>query len=439
MTRKNFNLTAVKPYNGVNLNIFTADGDENLYIARKQVGDALGYSHGSEAVSQLHRDHAELLDKSSALVLIKADFETRRWNILYNQDGILEICRLSRKPQARKFANFVNQTVKEIKMMKFENYNSNRNNSVETGIQDAAKSNDLAIYTHPEFGRIRGVVINGEPWFVGKDVAAALGYSAARNAIAAHVDSEDKLTHRISASGQMRDVTVINESGVYALIFGSKLDNAKRFKHWVTHEVLPSIRKTGGYAHNSALLNTSKLYNDLEDIRGRIAELSVSLEAVKDALNRGFAFERERLAKISRTVSYINYFETLNFRSGYNKKWKDIWWKRVLQISGFLGKDAKSVLRAIYKEMENRCGVTLNDFSEDYKRVKNISYASGLEVISNSVSLRQKFENIVTETMEICGLSDDNDGESGDSLLFSMISDALSEREAAAPRSDIKI
>ena len=62
MTRKNFNLTAVKPYNGVNLNIFTTDGDENFYIARKQVGDALGYSHGSEAVSQLHRDHAELLD-----------------------------------------------------------------------------------------------------------------------------------------------------------------------------------------------------------------------------------------------------------------------------------------------------------------------------------------------------------------------------------------
>lgn len=79
----------------------------------------------------------------------------------------------------------------------------------------------------------------GEPWFVGKDVAEALGYGRADNAIRQHVEKEDKLTHQISASGQNRNMYVINESGLYALIFGSKLESAKRFKHWVTSEVLP--------------------------------------------------------------------------------------------------------------------------------------------------------------------------------------------------------
>lgn len=100
---------------------------------------------------------------------------------------------------------------------------------------------------HPEFGNLRTLTIDGEPWFVGKDVAEALGYSAERNAISRHVSDEDKLTHRISASGQMRTVTIINESGLYSLILSSKLESAKTFKHWVTAEVLPTIRKTGGY------------------------------------------------------------------------------------------------------------------------------------------------------------------------------------------------
>lgn len=108
--------------------------------------------------------------------------------------------------------------------------------------------NNIQVFNNPEFGNIRTVEIDNEPWFVGKDVASALGYTAERNAIAAHVDGEDKLTHQISASGQMRSVTVINESGLYSLILSSKLPSARRFKHWVTSEVLPAIRKHGMYA-----------------------------------------------------------------------------------------------------------------------------------------------------------------------------------------------
>lgn len=92
------------------------------------------------------------------------------------------------------------------------------------------------------------MLINNEPWFVGKDVALSLGYKDTSDALKKHVTDEDKLTRCFADSGQNRQMYVINESGLYALIFGSKLESAKRFKHWVTSEVLPQIRKTGSYA-----------------------------------------------------------------------------------------------------------------------------------------------------------------------------------------------
>lgn len=108
--------------------------------------------------------------------------------------------------------------------------------------------NDLQIFNSEEFGEIRTVQLNNETYFIGKDVAEALGYERATKAIQDHVDSEDKDEVPIQDSiGRMQNTPVINESGLYALIFGSKLESATRFKHWVTSEVLPTIRKTGGY------------------------------------------------------------------------------------------------------------------------------------------------------------------------------------------------
>ena len=106
--------------------------------------------------------------------------------------------------------------------------------------------NDLMIFKNEEFGEIRSLEINNEPYFVGKEIATVLGYERTDNAIRQHVDEEDKLMHQISASGQNRNMTLINESGLYSLIMSSKLPNAKKFKRWVTSEVLPAIRKTGG-------------------------------------------------------------------------------------------------------------------------------------------------------------------------------------------------
>lgn len=107
--------------------------------------------------------------------------------------------------------------------------------------------NNIQIFENAEFGKVRTVVINDEPWFVGKDVALALGYSNTKDALAKHVDEEDKLGSQIATSGQRRQMTVINESGLYSLVLSSKLPTAKKFKRWVTSEVLPSIRKTGSY------------------------------------------------------------------------------------------------------------------------------------------------------------------------------------------------
>ena len=107
--------------------------------------------------------------------------------------------------------------------------------------------NGLQTFNNAEFGQIRTVQLNNETYFVGKDVADALGYSNTRDALAKHVDTEDKADVAIHDGSQNRNMTVINESGLYALIFGSKLESAKRFKHWVTSEVLPELRKNGQY------------------------------------------------------------------------------------------------------------------------------------------------------------------------------------------------
>ena len=113
----------------------------------------------------------------------------------------------------------------------------------------SSSTSQCEIFNHPEFGNLRCIEIDGEPWFVGKDVADALGYSNASKAIIAHVDSEDKVIKMIPNSQNGKTIGkayIINESGLYSLILSSKLESAKRFKHWVTSEVLPCIRKTGG-------------------------------------------------------------------------------------------------------------------------------------------------------------------------------------------------
>lgn len=108
----------------------------------------------------------------------------------------------------------------------------------------------MQIFNNPEFGEVRTVNIGGEPWLVGKDVSVALGYANPQRAIRDHVDDEDKGVTEMVTPGGTQKVPIINESGLYSLVLSSKLPTAKKFKRWVTSEVLPAIRKTGGYQAN---------------------------------------------------------------------------------------------------------------------------------------------------------------------------------------------
>ena len=149
---------------------------------------------------------------------------------------------------------------------------------------------NIKIFENPEFGSIRTVEINNEPWFVGKDVAEALGYANTRDALAKHVDDADKTSVAIRDSGSNYQsmANVINESGVYSLIFGSKLPKAKEFKHWVTSEVLPAIRKHGGYLSPEKIEEVLsdpdtiiKLATNLKEEQAKRREAEAKLEKAK--------------------------------------------------------------------------------------------------------------------------------------------------------------
>ena len=145
--------------------------------------------------------------------------------------------------------------------------------------------NEIQIFNNPQFGEVRAVTVDNEPWFVGKDVAERLGYKDTSDALKKHVDNEDKLTRQFADSGQNREMIIINESGLYSLVLSSKLPTAKAFKRWITSEVIPSIRRHGAYmtpeALQAAILNPDtmiqlcqQLKNEQDRNRQLIAENS---------------------------------------------------------------------------------------------------------------------------------------------------------------------
>lgn len=147
--------------------------------------------------------------------------------------------------------------------------------------------NKLTIFENPEFGSIRTVEVDGEPWLVGKDVAAALGYKNPQEAIRTHVDDEDKGVSEILTPGGKQSVPIINESGLYSLVLSSKLPTAKKFRRWVTSEVLPSIRRNGFYAANSSILHLVENMNtqftvlneQLSSMNRNVERLAIAVES----------------------------------------------------------------------------------------------------------------------------------------------------------------
>lgn len=147
--------------------------------------------------------------------------------------------------------------------------------------------NELMIFNNPEFGEIRTVEVDGEPWLVGKDVARALGYKDATKAARERVDAEDRGVAKMDTPSGQQEMTIINESGVYSLVLGSKLPSAKKFKRWVTSEVLPSIRKNGMYLLPKDYPSALRALADSEEQR-------MALECT----NATLAAENERQAQV---------------------------------------------------------------------------------------------------------------------------------------------
>ena len=158
--------------------------------------------------------------------------------------------------------------------------------------------NELKVFQNEEFGTVRTTAINGEPYFVGKDVAAILGYSDTAKAIRVHVDDEDKGVDEMDTPGGKQNIILINESGLYSLILSSKLPTSKRFKRWVTSEVLPTIRRHGVYAIDEVL-------NDPEMLISALTALKAERENNR-RLNEKVAFQTQQIAELQPKASYYD-------------------------------------------------------------------------------------------------------------------------------------
>lgn len=167
---------------------------------------------------------------------------------------------------------------------------------------------NIEIFKNEEFGEIRMLEINNEPWFVGNDVAIILGYKKPRNAVSNHIDEEDKKVAPIQGTlGGSQETTMINESGMYSLILSSKLSNAKKFKRWVTNEVLPSIRKHGAYMTDDTI---EKALNDPDFLIQLATKLKEEKELRIKAEN-----ERKRLIHQGKLYTATEIAKELGFTS----------------------------------------------------------------------------------------------------------------------------
>ena len=191
----------------------------------------------------------------------------------------------------------MNTPVDDNKQISMFDYMQNKNNSSTSSSTTTTATPEVKVFknpVHPEFGNLRTIEIDGEPWFVGKDVAAALGYTKERNALDKHVDKDDALKRGVTDSmGRTQQMTIINESGLYSLILSSKLPSAKEFKHWVTAEVLPSIRKNGAYIRNQENMTPAEIV-----ARGLIAAQKIIEERDKE-----IAHLNNRCGRLTQTIA----------------------------------------------------------------------------------------------------------------------------------------
>lgn len=204
---------------------------------------------------------------------------------------------------------------------------------------------DLQIFNSPEFGAIRTIEKDGEPWFVGKDVAVVLGYGDTDQALRKHIDDEDKLTRRFDGSGQNRQMTIINESGLYSLVLSSKLPTAKQFKRWVTSEVIPSIRKTGSY---SVPCDLSRLSPEMQMLK-LLTDKAIENELAQQEQAR-------QLHQVEQKVENIRELVGINPNG-----WREDCRKLIVKIAYSMGGNEyiREVNNEVFNLVDKRAGVSL--------------------------------------------------------------------------------
>lgn len=257
--------------------------------------------------------------------------------------------------------------------------------------------NELQVFNSPEFGDIRAVEIDGEPWFVGKDVAAGLGYKDTVNALKAHVDDEDKRGWRITTPSGEQEMTIINESGVYSLIFSSKLEKAREFKRWVTAVVLPSIRKHGAYIAPNAQpqgMEAAALQAVVQPIAAALEALTGVVQAMSqrlDGLEQGRA-ELKALPPGGEAVS-----STPGVAS--QRRWMRTVSEKLDLLSAKYGKSNNAILHKIYKDMEEEFETVMEDEKYRTMEEQGLEKCSVLTAIFFDEELRDYFQRYVDHNL----------------------------------------
>ena len=213
--------------------------------------------------------------------------------------------------------------------------------------------NELQIFNNEEFGNVRSLIIDNEPWLVGKDVATDLGYQNGSRDINRHVDEEDRRKVMVFDGKQNKETIVINESGLYALVFGSKLPSAKKFKHWVTSEVLPTLRKTGSYAKvptdpRELLMLTIKAHEQTAQ-RVDVLEEKVSDLEKSTTIDSSQQYALERIAKTT-VISALGGIDSRAYQLMSRKLFSNIWrdYKKYFKLGSY-----RDTLNTDYENAKN--------------------------------------------------------------------------------------
>ena len=252
---------------------------------------------------------------------------------------------------------------------------------------------ELQIFNNPEFGDIRAVEVDGEPWFVGKDMAAALGYKDTVNALKSHVDDEDKRGWRITTPSGEQEMTIINEGGVYSLIFSSRLEKAKEFKRWVTSVVLPAIRKHGAYIAPQA--QTA----GLEPIAAAMEALTAAVQTLTrrmDAVEQGGGM-RALPPTLERNPFDDNPFDDQPKPSSLlaRKMWMRLVNEKLELLSQRYGKSNNAILHKIYQDMEEHFETVLDEERCRVMEEQRLEKCSVLLAIFFDPELRDYFQRYV--------------------------------------------